>query len=232
MQDYRLDVGRDKQGEYFDLNLGETPVEIFRVLQANGPARHLLLHAAGERDGGQRFLCGHDERHWFAATVAGRPTTIIEAKRALLPRELFFAGLSPEVIATRRNAHFIRQGEWFFVRVTDPKLLAKIAGMPIHHAEPLQRGGGKPHVVSECVRFGGQQVILCHGVEYSPTQWSLMLRENDPITKRHHTRMVKEAEVYVRGKVRHRDHATIELPGWCRVLVNGEIGSKNMTFYD
>src|SRR5262245_10005758 len=57
---YALDVRRDKAGEYFDLSVATDAPE-FQVLQAVPDDRHLLLYA---RDG-QRYLCGHDERHWF-----------------------------------------------------------------------------------------------------------------------------------------------------------------------
>jgi hypothetical protein len=34
--------------------------------------------------------------------------------------------------------------------------------------------------------------------------------------------MTRDAEVYVRGEVRHRDHKTIDLDGWHRVYMNRE----------
>jgi hypothetical protein len=35
-------------------------------------------------------------------------------------------------------------------------------------------------------------------------------------------RMTRDAEVYARGEVRHRDHKTIDLAGWHRVYMNRE----------
>ena len=41
--------------------------------------------------------------------------------------------------------------------------------------------------------------------------------------------MVKNPTVYVRGHVRHDDHATIKLDGWHRVFINAEFtGSNNL----
>jgi hypothetical protein len=40
--------------------------------------------------------------------------------------------------------------------------------------------------------------------------------------------MVRDAGVYARGTVRHRDHATITLPFWHRVLMNTETQSRTM----
>jgi hypothetical protein len=35
-------------------------------------------------------------------------------------------------------------------------------------------------------------------------------------------RMTRDAEVYARGEVRHRDHKTIDLVSWHRVYMNRE----------
>ena len=40
--------------------------------------------------------------------------------------------------------------------------------------------------------------------------------------------MWRNAGVYVRGRIRHPDHATITLHGWHRVLMNTESQSKAM----
>ena len=47
--------------------------------------------------------------------------------------------------------------------------------------------------------------------------------------------MQRNAEVYVRGRVRHADHRTITLHGWHRVLMNTENQSRamrNVAFLD
>ncbi len=68
-----------------------------------------------------KFLCGHDERHWF---VAGIPEpapvgTVRQAKEALKPAEVLSAqsrkGLRAKARNRRKNAVFVRQGEWFFL---------------------------------------------------------------------------------------------------------------------
>ena len=40
--------------------------------------------------------------------------------------------------------------------------------------------------------------------------------------------MTRNAGVYARGKVRHSDHETIDLPFWHRVLMNTETQSRTM----
>ena len=47
--------------------------------------------------------------------------------------------------------------------------------------------------------------------------------------------MQRNAGVYVRGQVRHVDHATIELVGWHRVVMNTEGEARamqNVAFLD
>jgi hypothetical protein len=65
-----------------------------------------------------KFLCGHDERHWF---VAGIPETapvgtVRQAKEALKPAEVLSAQAGKRLRAKarnrRKNASFVRQGEW------------------------------------------------------------------------------------------------------------------------
>jgi hypothetical protein len=44
-----------------------------------------------------------------------------------------------------------------------------------------------------------------------------------------------DAEVYARGRVSHRDHKTVVLAGWHRVLMNTEAGAPgapSVTFLD
>lgn len=84
-----LDIGEDRRGEFFEImpQTGISP-EI-EVLDVQPSDRHLLLLV--REDGGKnKYLCGHDERHWF---VAGIPEsapvgTVRQAKEALQPREV------------------------------------------------------------------------------------------------------------------------------------------------
>src|SRR5262245_10845843 len=80
---YTLDVGRDRTGEFFELTAGRD-APAFQVLQAVPDERHLLLFASD----GQRFLCGHDERHWFVAGIRDRISTVRQARESLLPDAL------------------------------------------------------------------------------------------------------------------------------------------------
>ena len=95
-----------------------TEVEV-EVVDVQPRDRHLLLLV---RDGGEKskFLCGHDERHWFVAAMpetARGVTGVTTAKLALQPDAVHdrSSGVRPKDRLRRRNAAFVRQGEWFFV---------------------------------------------------------------------------------------------------------------------
>ena len=64
----RIDVGRDRDGEFFDVRCEDGLVP--EILDVQPAARHLVLMV---RDGRakNKFLLGHDERHWFAAAAPG-----------------------------------------------------------------------------------------------------------------------------------------------------------------
>ena len=97
----------------------------FLVVDLQPQQRHLLLllkHWGAEVERPEeKFLCGHDERHWFIAPVPeGQGVVNVEqAFEALKPTAALHsqhrAGVKPKDWNKRRNAGFIRQGEWFFV---------------------------------------------------------------------------------------------------------------------
>jgi hypothetical protein len=65
---FRIDVGRDRGGEFFDVRCQDGIVS--EILDVRPASRHLVLMV---RDGGDKnkFLHGRDERYWFAAAVPG-----------------------------------------------------------------------------------------------------------------------------------------------------------------
>ena len=44
--------------------------------------------------------------------------------------------------------------------------------------------------------------------------------------------MTRDAVVYVRGRIRHEDHATIRLRDWHHVYLNSEFSTGRVAFYD
>lgn len=202
----RIDVGRDREGEFFEI-LRHTDVWP-EVLDVQPRLRHLVLLV---RDGRakNKFLLGHDERHWFAAAVPGDHVHDVRtAMDSLRPAE-----------AEGRAA--IRQGEWFFV--ADPGVRDKNA--VIHRHEPLSRGAGsKPHICAELMRRNGTTVMVCprYPTGLSEAQWEALVKDDERLRAMPWRRMTRDAEVFARGDVRHPDHKTIHLDGWHRVYLNRE----------
>jgi hypothetical protein len=234
-----LDIQADRNGEFFEVFSPEGTDREIAVLDVQPADRHLLLMV---REGGdkQKFLCGHDERHWFVAAVpeAAPVGTVRQAKEALKPAEVHVAqgrqGLRAEARDRRKDAAYRRQGEWFFLPVSG----FAVDDALVLRNEPLRRGnGGKPHWVEFCYRTGGETVHVCsrypNGV--TPSQHEKILANNPKAKGWGWQVMRRNPGVYVRGSVRHADHKTIVLHGWHQVLMNTEGQSRamrNVAFLD
>lgn len=206
-----IDVGRDRSGEVFVIGCEEEIA--IEVLDVQPRSHHLVLMT---RDGSDnhKFLLGRDERHWFAAAVPG--DSVRDVRTAI-------ASLRPTEIEGREA---IRQGEWFFV----PEPGVNDKGAVILRNEPLSRGGGsKPHVCAQMMRKGGEAVMVCNryptGIAIG--EYQKLIARNPEERQFGWSRMVRDAEVYARGEIRHKDHKTIDLWCWHRVFMNRERFAKH-----
>jgi hypothetical protein len=110
-----IDIRTDKLGEYFDIAIDPRDSVDYEVIDMRPDRRQLLLMARRDRSK-QKFLCGHDERHWFVCAVPGASVSnVVNA----------IESLQPVVVRTavqrrvkriknrlrRKNEAFIRQGE-------------------------------------------------------------------------------------------------------------------------
>ena len=234
----QIDIKSDRKGEYFDIRIAEVDQVDYEVIDVRPDVRHLLLMARREF-GKFKFLCGHDERHWFVCAVPGDSVSnVVNAMEALQPREV------KRVVnrrlkrvkdrLRRRNKAFVRQGEWFFLREetlpVDPKLVLK--------NEPLSRGGGsKSHMCEYLFRLGGEMVWVSprHPQGISEERYRKLLPTLSKRESRGFKQMMREPRVYVRGRVWHPDHKTIVLDDWHRVLMNTEReapGARKVVFLD
>jgi hypothetical protein len=230
-KDFAMDLRRDGNGQFFELRVPTHLSESLEVsvMQALPAERHLLLAV---RDGEQldRFLCGHDEREWFVAAVPGGASSVRQAMDALQPpgvREaLARSPVSSRKRYSRKNRAFRRQGEWFFV--PEPSLVVDEA--LILRNEPLRRGAGKPHLVEELHRAGGETVHVCrrHPNGVTPREYRSILQRHPEAARWGWQVMRRNPGVYARGTVRHSDHETITLPFWHRVIMNTETQSRTM----
>ena len=234
----RVDIARDANGgEVFEIDRLWN-VRLF-VSDAVASDRHLVLVAdqPGQVDRFSRFLCGHDERAWFVAAVpeAHDVRTVGEAKDALKPEEVWeeirACDLPPDQWNLRWTAAFVRQGEWFFL----PRPLMRADFGSVLRNEPISRGGGKPHWCEQMFRTGGEPVWVSTLYPNGLTDVDFQALSRSQRTRVRWERRVRGAEVYVSGLIRHRDHATLRLPYWHRVVMNTETRARameNVAFLD
>ena len=240
-----VNIGRDRKGEFFDLAVAGGVDAA--VLDVRKPERHLLLCARRTDELGlplagtsQRFLCGHDERAWFVAAVPERraASNVREAMEALKPIEAVRSqaqrGVRFEKRNRRRNAGFVRQGEWFFVPAENVSTWPWDA---LLRNEPLRRGNGKPHFAEFAFRAGGELVYVRRGDAsrvLTAAQYQRRL-SNGHVRAADWLPMRRNAAMYVRGRISHPDHATIVLRDWHLVAMNNEhqsVAMRSVAFLD
>lgn len=233
-----INIRQDNIGEFFDIRVITDEKVAYEVIDLRKDLRHLLLMARRE-NAKEKFLCGHDERHWFVCAVPGESVaSVTEAMRNLQPdvvQNALRLGLKREKNRLRRhNEVFVRQGEWFFLPM--PDMVAD--GRMIFRNEPLSRGAGsKPHICEEVFRTSGESVMVCSRRPTGLTldQYFKLLKSNPKAKNWGWQQRVRGAAVYARGSVRHNDHKTVYLDVWHRVLMNTEgkaPWSRNVVFLD
>lgn len=235
---FSLNIRKDNKGEFFEVTQAPGAPLTMEVVDVQKDARHLLLMVRqpsfrpGLPDEKEKFLCGHDERQWFVAAVPnGSVSSVRTAMEALKPRLVqeaqARAGVKFKHRNRRRNSGFIRQGEWFFLPepsfTPDPKLILT--------NEPLIRGRtGKPHTAQFLFRSGGEAVWVNHRFPngLTQTQYAALLRRDSSAKNLPFTQRRRNMGVFVRGTIRHPDHATIQLGVWHRVVPNTETEAPSM----
>jgi hypothetical protein len=225
---FSIDIVTDKRGhEYFSLER-RLPIKV-EILDVRPDQRHLLM-LVKSGDLTRKFLCGHDERHYFATGVDEHARSVTDAMVKLQPDPVRKAAemLPRDARFSRANRAYKRQGEWFFVPAA--KKLDKRVAL---RNEPIRRGRSKPHMCQYLVRSGGVNVMF--HVQYAPNGIAEAdyhkLNENRRKASGWEHR-VRDPEVYVKGAISHPDHSTLMLRGWHRVYVNAEVLSEELAFLD
>lgn len=233
---FTIDIAREKGEEIFDIRRDPKVDMEISVVDKRPGDRHLLLMVKTEERAGvpvkTKFLCGHDERHWFVAPVNSAAADVPRAKESLKPPEVVDIQSKRSGKRSRGVRGGVRrQGEWFFI----PMKKMKVPANQILKSEPIRReGGGKPHIVEEVYRLGGDTVYEGpHGNVLEPTAFRQLSKKNPDAAKRYRAARVN-AKVFGRGKVRHPDHATIELECWHQIVPNTEhrFATRSMRFVD
>lgn len=154
--------------------LNELRVE---ALDVKPKQRHLVLDVTGEGlPTIGRYLCGHDERHWFVATlpILERTTTVRGAMEALKPEVVLRAQQRLGVksrLHRRKTAAYVRQGEWFFL----PRPMMHVGDKAVAGGQ-LVRSGGKPHLVQWLYRPKDSNETFVRGAVSHPDHATLYLQ--------------------------------------------------------
>jgi hypothetical protein len=201
-----INIRNDRRGEFYEIREG--PKDFPQVIDIRQDLRHLVLMVKGDKDK-SKYLCGHDERHWFVAAVPGISTRDVRtAMEALRPTQATAPGT-------------IRSGEWFLI----PHPNLDFSKEVIYEDEPIQRGRSKPHWCEELIRSGGTTVYV-HSL-YAPNSVGQAEYARISGIDSHHRSgwrtMTRDAKVYIRGTLRHPDHYTVHLGNvWHEVVMNLE----------
>ncbi len=171
-----------------------------QLLDKSPATRHLLLQVRARpvnKKVVDTYLLGHDERQLFVLHSES-VTSISAALERLKPRAVR--------IAESRRLKVIRQGDWFFIpassrfRVLPDMILHRNMAIGGPNAAGWQIRVGHPHVAEE------QALVFGTVGRFVDKRWVRL--EN------------QLAEVYVRGQIRHEEHATVELRTWHRAVQN------------
>lgn len=221
--DYTIDVREDRK-EQFEVFVSPTVAEEIEITvpSVDKAGRHLLLSI---RKGGDlaQYLCGHDERHWFVAALPKNVASVHQAMEALKPQPAAVSQTQQKVrkknLNKRRNAGFVRQGEWFFIPA--PEMDAR-TDLLVHENEPMRRGQGKPHMAQFLCRLGGETVYVsrAHQEGLTEIEYHAALKAGE--RKDSFMLATRDATVYVKGRISHPDHKTVVLQLWHQVIPNTE----------
>ncbi|HEY4051795.1 MAG TPA: hypothetical protein VGM27_33495 [Acidobacteriaceae bacterium] len=79
------------------------------------------------------------------------------------------------------------------------------------------------------MRKGGEAVMVCsrYPTGIGVGEYQKLISRNPNALQFGWRRMLRDAEVYARGEVQHRDHKTIDLRCWHRVFMNRERFAKH-----
>jgi hypothetical protein len=259
---FTVDVKRSDTGqaghrgrrEFFEIAVRSPQSLWMEAIAVEPRLRHLVLSACVVDESGlpardqarQNFLCGHDERAWFVAAVPPgmRGGDVRSAMEALKPREATWSQAQRAVKFKdrnrRRNAGFVRQGEWFFI----PRRDVVIADDEVQRDEPLVRSGlngqGKPHRCQFLARTGGEVVYVRArpsggGIEAISVWQHQRLASRGAHAVRGFLQQRRNMAVFVKGRISHADHKTIVLKCWHEVAMNTENQApsmRNVAFID
>jgi hypothetical protein len=150
----------------------------------------------------RHMLCGLDERQLFVAQLPKGVSTVREAHACLK---------APKVREVEgRGGGAIRQGEWFFMEAHEGELHNIEYGLRRNHLVIERSVPIGPFTVPGGLR-GMRRVRQFRGNPHTADELIVTGHMREGLR-----------EVFVRGRIRHVDHATVKLRGWHSVVRNTE----------
>jgi len=209
----------DIQGDIFDIE--KTDDMQAEVLDTLAKRRHLLLSVEGGEQKA-KFLCGHDETHWFVSALPESPvaTDVTSAMNALKPAAVTNRESRKKGKNRRKGDVYIRQGEWFFI----PCPNVNVDHSRIMQNAQLQRDPeSKPHMCETLYR-DDEVLFSCGRFPDGVTedQYQHILKTRRKARRWGWQRSRVSSVIYVKGNISHPDHSTLFLDGWHLVKRNTE----------
>ncbi|TWT36627.1 hypothetical protein KOR34_15600 [Posidoniimonas corsicana] len=196
---FEIDVREISGAEGFALTYPWSDVITTEVMDIKPRLRHLVLDVTGWRlPISGRYLCGHDEQHWFVASLPfnRRTATVRGAMEALKPdivrREQRRKGVKHRR-HRRRTAAYVRQGEWFFL----PRPSMHVGDLAERNGQ-LVREGGKPHRVEWVYRPAGRDETFVRGAVSHPDHETIRLQAWHRVVLNNESTPSAEAQPFTR----------------------------------
>lgn len=197
----------DEPKQTFEVEIGRWVVPDRPVVRELGHRRWILQETPGAK---RHFLMGMDEAHLFIAQLPRGVSAVSSARELLKGRD---------VTRAERDAPFrtVRQGEWFLVAL-DPTRSAAVDTLVEARPGLVRRRVG----IARAARWAraGRQHVADEVVVLRPHLHLSLPRTLTAVA------LEARAGVFVRGKLRHPDHATVELKRWRLALPNTEAFSQ------
>ena len=174
---FEIDVRQNGDREAYHLKYPTGDTVLVEALDVKPKQRHLVMDVMGWRlPISGRYLCGHDEQHWFVALLPfeRRTATVRGAMEALKPaivlREQKRKGVKHRR-HRRETAAYVRQGEWFFL----PRPNMHVGELAVRNGQ-LVRGSGKPHRVEWLYRPTDRDETFVRGAVSHPDHKTIYLQ--------------------------------------------------------
>jgi len=196
---FEIDIRQNGDREVYQLKYPTGDTVLAEALDVKPKQRHLVLDVMGWRlPIGGRYLCGHDEQHWFVASLPfdRQTTTVRGAMEALKPavvlREQKRKGVKHRR-HRRKTAAYVRQGEWFFL----PRPKMHVGELAIRNGQ-LVRGAGKPHRVEWLYRPADRDETFVRGAVSHPDHKTIYLQVWHRVVQNNEAEPTPEARQFTR----------------------------------